>query len=428
MKKDFNDNLGRGVGNTPLTTKYHMKKRVLIDYLSITFDWLDIEWDRGMYHLTNENQLLELNEILGNGKMLPIIDQKKGLNGYEKSITLGEHIRINFGGLHTRSNGNETANLLMTGEACREFSDIYGGSFHKLFKYFKNKGYLAIKRLDIAIDVFDDSIIDIYDLSDFVRKGHYTSPMSKFNLIESGKKTNFNGVLSESDGFTITLGSPGGNQLQIYDKKLERQAKNVKDLDVDIWYRWEMRLTDSKADTAMSLYVLNVEDDNSKAFMSFASSILLGMFKPRVVNNNTSNLSMCDVWQPYLDFVKDVKEIDLKTKHNLINTTIERKKDWYDYSIQSTNAEFALALDDDGFIDYILKGVLQGLYEFDDKKLQRVNNYRSRLGQELISWEDVEDRSKNIKQRLEELNYKGIDTKELASNFFGELIVESEED
>ena len=406
-----------------------MKKRVLIDYLSITFDWLDIAWERGMYHLSNEEQLSDLNEILGNGKMLPVIDQRKGLNGYASSIILGEHIRINFGGLHTvSSNGNETANLLMTGEACREFADIYGGSFHKLFKYFKKKGYLALKRLDIAIDVFDDSIIDIYDLSEFVRKGHYTSPMSKFNLIESGRKTSSDGVLSESDGFTITLGSQGGNQLQIYDKKLERQAKNVKDLDVDIWYRWEMRLTDSKADAAMSLYVLNVEDDNSKAFMSFASSVLLGMFKPRIVNNNTSNLSMCEVWQPYLDFIKDVEEIDLKTKYDLINTTIEKKKDWYDYSIRSTNAQFALALDEDGFIDHILKGVLQSLYEFDDKKLQVVNNYRSKLGQSLISWKDVEARSKKIKEQIEKLNYKGVDTKELAKKFFGELIVEREED
>ena len=34
-----------------------------------------------------------------------------------------------------------------------------------------------------------------------------------------------------SEGYTITLGSAGSNQLQIYDKRLERNAKDEPDLD-----------------------------------------------------------------------------------------------------------------------------------------------------------------------------------------------------
>ena len=69
-------------------------------------------------------------------------------------------------------------NLLMSGQACREFENFLDGNWTKLLSYLIENN-AKIKRLDIAIDDFDGEQIDIYDIEPILRNNHFISPFRK---------------------------------------------------------------------------------------------------------------------------------------------------------------------------------------------------------------------------------------------------------
>ena len=384
-----------GVGNTPLTTKNGIKKRTLWDWISVTVDWLDIN-DGYNGAIIKTPEFNELLTILGGGKLMPLT-KSVGLNGYKNGYIYGEHTRLNFGGSHTMSNGKYTVNIVMSGQACREFEMINNGSFYELLSYFYRSG-TTFNRMDLAIDDFTGEEVNIYDLSEFVRKGHYVSPLSKFQIIEGGKKVGNSDERTLSDGFSITLGTKGRTQLQIYDKQLERRAKSENDLDTDVWFRYEMRLYKEKAEQAVSEYLTSINKNKDIDFLKFASSILKGLFQPKIVENNITNLSMAKTYEPYLKFLGQVETIDLKSKPEY-ESSIEQKAKWYERSIISSNAELLLSFDED-FERFFLGGIYEALYNLDDKKLKRVNNYRISKGLDPYSWQDINDQKTKIYEEL----------------------------
>ena len=184
---------GWGGSNTPLTTKNtslnRYEKRVLIDWLSVTFDWVTVDSDFGRYIIDiNNPDLMALIRILNDGREV-VSHQVGKANGYQLSLVVGEHIKLYYGSELTRTaEGKYTVNLVMSGQACREFESFNKGSWQALFSFLLKKGIVNLNRLDIAIDDFDGAEIDIYDIAPFIRSGHYVSPISKFQIIESGRK------------------------------------------------------------------------------------------------------------------------------------------------------------------------------------------------------------------------------------------------
>lgn len=397
---------GWGGSNTPLTTKNtslnRYEKRVLIDWLSVTFDWVTVDSDFGRYIIDiNNPDLMQLIRILNDGREV-ISHQIGKANGYQLSLVVGEHIKLLYGSELTRTaEGKYTVNLVMSGQACREFESFNKGSWQELFSFLLTKGIVNLNRLDIAIDDFDGAEIDIYDIAPFIRSGHYVSPLSKFQIIESGRKLSSAEELSYSEGFTITLGSAGSTQLQIYDKRLERDVKNQPDLNTPLWYRYEMRFVKEKALHVMKLYLLNVQNNDSESFMRYARELMFSMLDLKVVNENKSNLSMCDTYHKWSDFLDAVEKIDIRVKHE-INTSLEKTKEWYDRSIKGSNLDLFMSMGENDYLNFIYEGMIAAYEKYDERKLARLNNKRKKSGLAPYTWEDIRKQIKIIEEKLKE--------------------------
>jgi DNA relaxase NicK len=221
----------------------------------------------------------------------------------------------------------------------------------------------SFKRVDIAIDDFTANDIDIYDLQDFAEKGHWTGSFQSLKIIND---ISFRGGI-RSKGYSLTFGSPGSNQLQIYDKNLERFSKRKESLDTKVWYRYETRLVNDRANNAIREYMRAFAYDTSgiSSFLEFGSSLLgeLIMFKKEPLGNDTQ-----------------------------IEKTIDIKKKWYKRSIASTNAEIYLSNEEE-FLTYMYSILNTGVKKIDSKKLNIINKKRIENRLEILNVSDIKNLS-----------------------------------
>lgn len=375
-------------------------KSALIDWVSITFNHFDIVSHHGDYHFINiaEDLKIFIDLFKSDSRTL---HYSKGVNGYKQCIIFGEHIRLNFGGEYTmNSNGNYTCQLLMSGQACREFETYMTGDYKTLFNYALSNN-AVFNRLDVAIDDFTAKEIDIYDIERYIRKNHFISPMTDviFNIGIKAKRTGIN-----SKGYSITFGTPGGTQLQIYDKLLERQSKNENTFNRNLWYRYEMRLKKEKAEDIAKHYVAMVEDNKYNDFTELASNLLYSLLDIKEFNLEDSNISRWDTLGKWIKFLDSVSKIKFTSKDK-VESTLEKRKIWYSRSIKSVNAEFYLANQKE-FNIYLLEDIRDSLREIlvesDAQKLSRVNIDRKNKGLSELTFADVEYELKRLDNFLNE--------------------------
>ena len=246
---------------------------------------------------------------------------------------------------------------------------------------------LNVGRIDIAIDDFVGKHITPYDIWPIVREGHMVTQFRKVNVFESLNL----GSTIESDGYTITFGRRGANQLQIYDKKLERNAKDEYDFGEAVWYRYEMRFVDEKARQVMDMYTVAVRDHNSKPFMKYSKQLLLTSLELKV-SSNDSNKSRWDILPSWKRFINSIEKIDLNTKGRH-ETTIEKKLVWFKDDMSTTIVEL-----------FIVYGEKLGnrLYEmiidakFQLKHVNRINNYLREMGKDEMTLKDIKKIQKGI--------------------------------
>jgi DNA relaxase NicK len=381
--------------------KHTLKKRVLIDYLSVSIDFIDIQKvTKNFYEIIGNLDLFQkLIELLGFEQSFTELPRIQPIRGYTNAYGIGEHIKLLYGGENTKNaNQRYTMNLHMSGQACREFENFLGGNWQKLMEFLINKES-KFKRLDIAIDDFDGQEIDIYDIEAILRRKHFVSPFRKINY-QFTERYSSDAVVSE--GFTITLGSAGSNQLQIYDKRLERLAKDEPDLMTDIWYRYEMRFVNEKADAVAQIYTTSVTKNNSRAFMKYARELLLTCLDLKKYNPKNSQVTRWKTLPEWKAFLNAVEKIDLNVKHR-VDTTIERKKVWYNRSIKKVNAAFYASFDGyESFHQYVMKNILTGFDKFTEQDIAMINNYREKNGHKKINWEDITEAMKSIQEYLGE--------------------------
>jgi phage replication initiation protein len=391
-----------GGSNTPPNSKYNdildENKRVLIDWLSVSFDFVEVHWDgHKTYQLDfYSSKLRELLAFFDFHKSLAELSRSRGLNGYAESYYIGEHIRINYGGEHTKnSNGKYSINLLLSGQACREFERYMLGNWTDLLKFLlSNKA--SIKRLDIALDDFAANEIDIYDIEPFVKNNHFVSPSRTVEVIYRKVKSTENSY--NSDSYSITFGSKGSNQLQIYDKKLEQYQKGIP-TEHNIWYRYELRMYDDKAQSFAELYITSIESNNSQEFMELYQGLLFQYLDLKIVKNNSTNLRMCKTYEPWLNFLDSVKKIKLnaQTKEE---TTMIKKKLWYQKSYHKFEASMFSYLEPSDWQTFHYENILKGLEAFDEKTLAIVNNGRITLGFKPLTMFDILEQRKMLKEIL----------------------------
>jgi phage replication initiation protein len=394
-------NVSGGYSNTPLPSafieKRTLEKQVQIDWLSATFDFVKIEKiSKNLYELKHDQNFQALLYMLGYTGSTSVIPDGPGKNGYSHSIRIGEHIELFYGSEQGKNkHGNYTMNLKMSGEACREYENHLNGNFQKLFKFLISYDHTKFTRVDYAIDDYTGHEINIYDIEHILRSGHYSSAYRKVYYF-IGEQTTSNQQLPI--GFTIQLGSIGSNQLVIYDKKLEQLLKEKKKVNVDTWFRYEMRFTDDKAMVVIQEYIASVEENNSSKFMIFASELLLSILDLKVPSNNKQK-SRWKTRDDWMLFLNAVSKIDL-TVRRPIETTIQKRKDYYFRSYSKFMATLLVALDNDDetFNDFIKKVLKEGLDKIDQKEISMINNYRQT--KKLNTFEDV----KEFMRMLEELD------------------------
>ena len=389
MKSKSND-VSRGVSNSPLTSTLETTQsdnkpdmEVKIDWFQVTFDFIKVTEENKRYFTFNkaDKLYLELLNILKRKESpYDLQSMDKGLFGYYQGIYIDEFIWLSYGG---KKNKNEKYPMTLTisGTGCRVFEKM-GGIWSELFTYFQHYGvdYLKVGRIDIAIDDFSGKHITPYDIWPVVRKGHVVTQFRKVNLFES---LNLGSTIS-SDGYTITFGPRGANQLQIYDKKLERNAKNEYDYGEDVWYRYEMRFVDDKARQVMDMYTVAVKSHNSKPFMRYAKQLLLTSLELKVPSND-SNKSRWTILPAWKRFINSIEKINLNTKGRH-ETTIERKLEWFKADMHTTIIELFIVYGED-FGHKLYEMISDAKFQL--KHLNRLNDYLRESGKKEITLNDI---------------------------------------
>lgn len=183
----------------------------------------------------------------------------------------------------------------MSGQGCRRYETIRGQGFDwtDFFEVLKqyDHGY-NVSRIDVALDVKDDSVPDMIKIIKAVDDHKY---ISQFRRVVTGRG-------SEE---WVYFGSPQSDvRLRIYNKALERKFYDAK------WIRFEYQLRNGGADRFLN-HILSCHD-MGQAFKDFVSQSV--KFTKKVncpsgsdsYNHNSNRMALAKWWA---DFVKGAGEI-----------------------------------------------------------------------------------------------------------------------
>lgn len=262
---------------------------------------------------------------------------------------------ISFANIKLHSSENHDNVLLdMSGQGCRQYeeymSKVVGWHWQKFISVILDMEG-KVSRIDLALDIFDDSTPSVKVLQDYVKRGQLSSKSHKFVEINSG--TILDGKLT---GFTLYVGS-SPQILRIYDKKQERLDNTDEIVDVKKWVRWELELTEKKA------MQVAIHLSNGKPLNSLFKGILLAhysfktQFKGIVDYHNKSRLPNMKWWDK---FVGGIDAIPLKVTRE--KPTMKKKKKWIeDSTVKSLSMVYETFERVYGkqYADVYLKGLIQ---------------------------------------------------------------------
>jgi phage replication initiation protein len=272
-----------------------------------------IDWFR--CSIPNTNFKIVANEVLGIEFSNFVGGTIKG-SPYPTYNAMICFVNIN---LHSSESHN---NILidMGGQACRQYEEfmdrVEGWHWYKLISHILEiKG--TVLRIDLALDIFDDSSPSVKVLQDYVKRGQLSTKSHKFVEINSGRI--LDGKLT---GFTLYIGSTP-QILRIYDKKQERRDNVGEVVNVEKWVRWELELTGKKA------MLVAFKISNGKPLNSIIKGILSAhyCFKTKPKNpsdlQNKNRLSNMRWWDK---FIGGIEAISLKVQREKM--TLQKKKRW----------------------------------------------------------------------------------------------------
>lgn len=232
---------------------------------------------------------------------------------------------VSFANIKIHSSKNHKSILIdMSGQACRQYEEymsrVDGFHWYKLiFLILEKEG--KITRIDLALDIFDESSPSVKTLQDYIKRGQLSTKSYKFVEINSGRI--LDGRLS---GFTLYIGA-SPQLLRIYDKKQERRDNAGEVIDVDKWVRWELELTGNKA------MQVAFQIGKGKPLNVIVKGILAGhyCFKTQPKNSsdfhNKNRLPTMRWWQKFID---NIEGITLKVTREKL--TLKKKKNWVENS------------------------------------------------------------------------------------------------
>jgi len=228
---------------------------------------------------------------------------------------------ISFANINLHSSQTHNNILMdMGGQACRQYEEymcrIEGWHWYKLISFILEiKGVFS--RIDLALDIFDDSSPPVKVLQDYVKRGQLSTKSHKFVEINSGRI--LDGKLT---GFTIYIGS-SPQILRIYDKKQERMDNVGEVFNVKKWVRWELELTGKKA------MLVAFKISSGKPLNVIIKGILSAHYSFKTKPKNSSDLhnkNRLPNMRWWENFVDGIEVIPLKVQREKM--TLKKKKKW----------------------------------------------------------------------------------------------------
>ena len=133
---------------------------------------------------------------------------------------------ISFANIKLHSSRSHSSVLIdMSGQACRQYEEymsrVDGWHWYKFVSVIlEMQG--KVSRIDLALDIFDDSTPSVKTLQDYVKRGQLSTKSHKFIEINSGRI--LDGKLT---GFTLYIGA-SPQILRIYDKNKKEEIMQMK--------------------------------------------------------------------------------------------------------------------------------------------------------------------------------------------------------
>lgn len=336
-----NKNAG-GVGNTRPERISKSDLEVLVDWISCTFQV------RASFE--------EVKQFLGLGE-LEMEHHNWGRD------TFREHLR--FSNIIIQRKGDFTYQLSLSGQGCREFETITSLDMISLIAMLKeHTEKCTFTRIDIAIDDFAKRF-NVDMVKDYLNEGLFVSRLRDWE--ERTKKRREQ--VDEYHGRTIKtmdslyIGSMKSRlSINIYDKKLEREAKGQQtDGSWDEWTRTELRTKKEYADQIADMILLHEYDLGKVAF-----GILNEKLKFVTRNSKRKNMRDRPTVQWWARFVGEVDK--LKFNLEAPERTIERSKKWVERSVAPSLAAIRAAAETpEEFEEFVSEVLANGAKRLNEK-------------------------------------------------------------
>lgn len=302
-----------------------MENSYLIDWLSFTVPVADVR------DLSANVVRRYVTEVLGLN--FTFEERHKGRYGYTRSLVFSDCISVLYcdfndvrflGTKRIDQAADMGIHIEMTGQGCRHFEEVCSSDWVQFFTLLNGLD-VRYSRLDIALDDYE-GMLDFGMIEHKVKAGEVISLSRKRDITESvevsqQEKFDNNG---HSKGKTIYFGTRSSSiYIRFYDKKKEQEGKG-KEVEADLWQRYEIVLKKEKAEDFISRY--RSGEQFEKLYLGVLSGAI--RFVDRGEDTNKARWDVSRFWQ---EFLKDAEVIKLQS--HKVTPGIDKTIDWIESSV-----------------------------------------------------------------------------------------------
>ncbi|KKM81033.1 hypothetical protein LCGC14_1333890 [marine sediment metagenome] len=322
---------------------------------NITMDYLSF---------TVENTKENVGRIMGAFDIDKLEELSYGGYGYASSAMILDGGKVFWHserpemGMHIRLNSKSLALINMTPLGLLNRVIEWGGKF---------------RRMDIAFDDRDGRL-DLDKMHEKLSNGEVVTRWRRVARI-TGKEVGG----AEKSGDTVAVGVRASNSyLRMYDKKLERAAKNVDVTDIEHWIRVELELKADKANEFGRILAKRAHVQLKETVGELCANLLWGLLDFKDVNNADDNKTRWDTSDFWAEFLRASSKLKLSTPKE--EGTLDDSKDWVWKVVAPTLAMIILSRDDDkgmsGY-DFIMECVVKGEERMSRSQQRKLFSYNN---------------------------------------------------
>ncbi|MCI5836120.1 MAG: replication initiation factor domain-containing protein [Firmicutes bacterium] len=329
-----------------------------------------------------------LFKYLFNIDSINIIRDSVKLNGYDV-VYVYNNIKI----MLNSTRDDMGVNILLSGQACRDYEDLGFGTWKDLFDKI-SKFDININRIDIAIDSFTDKYFTLTKVFDYIINGNLST---KFRSTFEMKKRNLsNGKLL---GDTIQFGSKASEvEITFYDKMLERvNAGRIISEDIKFWFRCELRF---RHDLAEEIFRLIINDEDYSSRVKGILYNYIDFKNPYSKDKNITRRSTVKWWSEFIDYNNKFKiaskssETSITKKYNWLLSSVS-KSEMLVYFAKLNNFKL-----DSLSTDLLFNMLTRGLENVEDKDIMMINNERIKNKLDPVTKGEMLDYLQSLKDYL----------------------------